>query len=175
MANFYSRRATLEDLPAIMDVIASGVEILKKRGVPQWQAENQPNTTVISADIAEDTCHVLIIDGKISGVACLQTLPEVSYDTLNSGAWLTSETHYATIHRFAICSDIGVKGMGHIFMGYLLSFAISLGYDDVRIDTHSQNLAMQRVIKRAGFVECGDILLPIKNGERLVYQWLRPL
>ena len=43
--------------------------------------------------------------------------------------------------------------------------------DNVRIDTHENNLIMQRLIKKHGFVRCGTIYVD-DGSPRFAYQWI---
>ncbi|MGY3765981.1 GNAT family N-acetyltransferase [Vagococcus vulneris] len=170
---FYIRKGTIDDLARVREIIDNAIDILKERRIPQWQGKNQLTKDILAADVINNNNYVLIVNNKIVGTAILQKKVEESYNRLLNGSWLNNNYHYATIHRFAIDSTVGERGMSHIFMGYLISEALRLGFSDIRIDTHEKNKAMQAVIKRAGFIFCGDIVLPIENGERLVYQWLQ--
>ena len=68
------------------------------------------------------------------------------------------------IHRIAVSDEARGKGAaGFIFAGCYEK------YPNIKIDTHRDNLPMQKALERAGFKYCGIIYL--KNGEeRLAYQ-----
>ena len=81
------------------------------------------------------------------------------------GAWL-SDAPYAAIHRVA--GDGLTRGVFHECVEYAKARWASL-----RIDTHRDNLPMQRHILREGFVYCG--VIRTRDGtERLAYQWDAP-
>ena len=73
-----------------------------------------------------------------------------TYKTID-GAWLDDD-RYVTIHRVASAGII--KGAAHIIFGWVLSH-----YDNVRVDTHPNNRAMQHVLATNGFTRCGTIQL----------------
>ena len=72
---------------------------------------------------------------------------------------------YVTIHRIA--SDGAAHGIFHCVVQYAKSKA-----DNVRIDTHENNLTMQHLIEKNGFVKCGTIT--VRDGSpRVAFQWVR--
>lgn len=73
-----------------------------------------------------------------------------TYKTID-GAWLDDD-RYVTIHRVASAGLI--KGAAHLIFGWVLSH-----YDNVRVDTHPNNRAMQHVLATNGFTRCGTIQL----------------
>ena len=57
---------------------------------------------------------------------------------------------------------------------HLLTLSRELGYTDVRIDTHFENMAMQHVIEKNGFIHRGTItMLEDENSvPRTAYQMI---
>ena len=56
-------------------------------------------------------------------------------------------------------------------MQEILHYA-ELFYDELRIDTHKDNIVMQRAVLRGEFQYCG--IIHLANGDpRLAYQWSR--
>ena len=76
------------------------------------------------------------------------------------GAWL-SDRPYATIHRVA--SDGTHRGV----FAEVMAFAVAM-QPHLRIDTHAQNLPMQRQIERFGFRYCG--VIQCRNGARMAFE-----
>ena len=54
---------------------------------------------------------------------------------------------------------------------------VQQNYNNVRIDTHPDNVIMQKVITRAGFSRCGLVVIPDRahSAVRIAYQWLLTL
>ncbi|NFF40436.1 GNAT family N-acetyltransferase [Clostridium argentinense] len=168
--NPYLRRAKFEDLTEIMDIIDDGRKALEKNGIPQWKDGDGPNHDIFLEDIKNQEAYVMILNKKIIGIASIISKPEAPYKTIENGKWDETQNSYVSIHRVAIDTSIKGKGLSNKLLELLINTASILGYIDIRIDTHPKNLIMQRVIKNAGFVEKGDILLPVKNGERKAFQ-----
>ena len=78
------------------------------------------------------------------------------------GAWLNNDD-YGVIHRIA---SSGIKkGMFSEVFEYVTKISAN-----IRIDTHHDNLVMQKVLNKHGFIKCGVIYL--KNGNpRLAYHY----
>jgi hypothetical protein len=98
-------------------------------------------------------------EGKIVGVFYFCVEEDPTYAEIFEGGW-QENSPYGVIHRIA--SD----GSGGI-----LAAAVNYAWGVIphlRIDTHRDNLPMQRAIARAGFSHCGVIYL--ENGDpRLAY------
>lgn len=65
-----------------------------------------------------------------------------TYNIIYEGKWLNDKP-YATIHRIASTGEI--KGIMHIAMQFALQ-----QYDNIRIDTHHDNMVMQHLIEKKG-------------------------
>ena len=168
--NPYLRRAKFEDLTEIMNIIEDGREALKKNGIPQWKDGDGPSYDIFLEDIKNQEAYVMILNKKVIGVASIISNPEEAYKTIENGKWDESQSSYVSIHRVAIDTSIKGKGLSNKLLELLITTASILGNTDIRIDTHPKNLIMQRVIKNSGFGEKGDILLPVRDGERKAFQ-----
>lgn len=167
---YYVRKAKIQDLADILIVIENGREILRRAGIPQWRNNDGPNKERLLNDIKLEEGYVLIEADKIIGYGTITKEEQTGYEKITNGSWLASGK-YVSLHRIAIHSAIKERGKGQFFLGCLISLSVSLGYKDVRIDTHPVNIRMQKVIEKAGFKYCGDIILPnVSDGERKAYQ-----
>ena len=72
-----------------------------------------------------------------------------TYEVIEEGAW-PNDDPYATIHRIA--SNGEVKGMVSLSIKFALQH-----HDTLRLDTHRDNIVMQRAIEKEGFEYCGVI------------------
>ena len=84
-----------------------------------------------------------------------------TYHKIYDGQW-KGDGPYAVIHRIA------VKYHGHGIVGFVYDHCYSL-IKNLRIDTHKDNVPMQRSLEKAGFKYCG--IIHIASGdERIAYQ-----
>ncbi len=156
------RNATINDLDEIMRIYKFAQEFMIRNGNPtQWGA-TYPNRDLIISDIKAGACKVIYDERGIHGVFALSDGIDPTYIHIEAGAWLNDEP-YLTIHRIA--SD----GKVHGIFQYALSFCKKMS-NNIRIDTHQDNLIMQRVIEKNGFLRCG--IIHVDDGtSRIAYQW----
>ena len=115
-------------------------------------------------DIASGVCRVICDGETVHGVFVLMTGDEPDYQHIHDGEWLNDEP-YVTIHRAA--SDGKVHGVFKAASDYAKSCS-----DNVRIDTHAQNLIMQKVIAKNSYQRCGIVY--VRDGSpRIAYHWTK--
>lgn len=160
--SLHIRQSTVNDIPRILEIFASARKLMADTGNPnQWEA-SYPSEDLICEDICSGDSHVIVNGGKIVGTFLLRAGADPTYAAIYGGAWLNDHP-YATIHRIAGSGE--VKGLFHIAMQFALQH-----YDDIRIDTHRDNIVMQKAIAKEGFSYCG--IIHCRNGhERLAYQF----
>lgn len=160
-------RATPQDLLTIMEIINDAKQLLKSRNVDQWQ-KGYPNEEVILQDITKGNSYLFSEEGKVVAVFALFFGEDPTYSTIEKGEWLTTNP-YSVIHRIAVAQE----KLGEGVMGRLLKevgkLSIAEGYPSIRIDTHSENISMQRALLKNGFSYCGHIYLE-NNDLRLAYE-----
>ena len=165
------RVAVPGDLESIVAIIESGRQYLKTQGLPQWQNGYGPNREEAAKDIERGCGYVLEVAGRPCGYASLIPGPEGS-PPLAEGAWSRDGGHYTTIHRVALEASVRGSGLAATFLKGLIRAAHALGYQDIRIDTHPENVIMQKVTCKAGFTYRGVMQLRIPEGARWAYQLL---
>ncbi|ALS38660.1 GNAT superfamily N-acetyltransferase [Enterococcus rotai] len=166
----YLRKAEATDLVNIMEIIAAARQMLHDKNIPQWQNGEGPNEEQLKQDIVLQQCYVLIVDQQIAGLGILSTSPEPPYEQIKNGQWQQTPGNYSAIHRVALAPTYQGKGLALLLMNLLITTSRLNGCLDIRIDTHPENKTMQQLIQKAGFTYCGDILLPVADGERFAYQ-----
>ena len=156
------RKAEKTEFDKIMGIYEIAREFMIQTGNPnQWKRTN-PTPEQITDDIDKGICHVIVDGEEIHGVFALCEGEDPTYLYIEDGQWLNDEP-YVTIHRIA--SDQRARGVFTSAMEYCKKYA-----NNIRIDTHSDNKVMQKVLANHGFIRCGIIYL--KNGEpRIAYQW----
>ena len=173
MAATYLRQATNEDLPAIKKIITEAKTYLNQQGIDQWQT-GYPTDEDLETDVKFGITYVLIIDGKIAATAALHQGLDVSYLKIHDGEWINGVNgRYTAIHRIAMSSNFRGQHLSEKMMTGLITISSILGYKDIRIDTHPENLGMQHVITTNGFEKRGVIHMEEEEGEaspRYAYQ-----
>ncbi|WP_283679210.1 GNAT family N-acetyltransferase [Lentilactobacillus sp. Marseille-Q4993] len=170
MPTIYVRKATPNDIPAIMSIINQAKALLKADGSPQWQ-DGHPNLEMITEDIEAERNWLLIVDGKVAGTAVLLTTPDPNYRVIKNGSWANDDEKYAAIHRIAVSADYRGHHLAKFFISNLLTVANGMNIHNIRIDTHKLNIRMQNLVTTCGFNQQGIIYVDDKNDpERLAYE-----
>ena len=154
------RKAKNEDLPDILGIYDGARAFMKENGNPtQWGSE-YPQTEIINEDIRLGQLYVICEKSELFGVFAFIKGPDRDYDYID-GEWLNSLPYFA-IHRVASAGKRG--GMMALCVEYCLGIC-----ENLRIDTHEDNLPMQRSLERLGFKRCGKVYIE-RAGERIAYQ-----
>ncbi|MCF0110464.1 MAG: GNAT family N-acetyltransferase [Erysipelotrichaceae bacterium] len=140
----------------MMICVRQAQEYLKSQGVNQWQ-NGYPAENDLQKDIRNGYSYVYIEEGEVVALATLVEGIEPTYNTIE-GKWIT-DGPYVTIHRIAIRNDKKGRGIGGSFVDYAAVLATQTGCKSIRIDTHCENISMQRMIQKNGFTYCGIITL----------------
>jgi ribosomal protein S18 acetylase RimI-like enzyme len=163
------RRSVESDISPIMNIITQAQENFKAQGIDQWQ-NNYPNPAVIKADIDKGYSYVLLKEEKIAATAAVSFDGERTYKVIYEGQWL-SEMKYAVIHRIAVDSSLKGQGLASIIIKHVEKMCLNRGVHSIKVDTHKDNISMQKLLEKNGFQYCGIILLEDKS-ERLAYEKL---
>ena len=158
------RKALPEDLGRIADIYSSARNFMAESGNPSQWGTSYPDEDILTDDMMEDILYVVYDETGVHGVFVAAGGKDPTYEVIYGGSWLNDEP-YVTVHRIA--GDGDVHGIFDCAIGFVKSHT-----NNIRIDTHEDNLTMQRHILAQGFVKCGTILT--RDGTpRLAYQWHR--
>lgn len=151
------RPATESDIDGIMLIVRQARNYLKKHRVDQWQGE-YPTHDIFAADIANGECYAVTYGERLAGFFCLTEAPESGYDKITDGKW-HGEGKYCTLHRMAIEAQFRGTSLSDMLIDFADDMARAKGAECVRTDTHRKNKAMQRLLKRKGYVYRGNVLV----------------
>lgn len=152
-----AKRDRLYEILAIYD---GARKFMRASGNPTQWAGGYPYVDVITDDIDAGRLYVIEENGELLGVFAFVTEPDPDYARID-GAWLNS-LPYAAIHRVASAGKRG--GMVAACVEYCLS-----RINNLKIDTHEDNIPMRKALERIGFVRCGKVYIA-RAGERIAYQ-----
>lgn len=158
------RKSNLEDIKEIMAIFAVARNYMVAHGnATQWD-DGYPGETVLTADILDGNNYVITDNDIIVGTFSFIIGEEPTYQIIENGYWHDNK-RYGTIHRLA--SNGTARGIARACFAYCLK-----QIDYIRIDTHKNNISMQRAIHTFGFQKCGTIY--VRNGsERIAYDYLK--
>lgn len=159
------RRATIEDIPQIMGIVADAQLSLRELGIDQWQ-DGYPTVDVIEGDIASEVGYVYSVDNNIVGYAAIVLDGEEAYSQIKESEWNTTND-YVVVHRICVRRGYTKAGVAMALMDYASQMAVEQGCTGFRIDTHRGNIRMLAMLEKRGFKYVGIIYYD--SGERLAY------
>ena len=150
------RKACLADVEAQMELFDYARSFMRSTGnMHQW-TNGYPSREVLEKDIAAGNSYVCVDDEQeLVATFCFFQEKDPTYDYIEGRYWLNDEP-YGVVHRLA--GGGKVKGLGR--------FCLDWCYDrcpNIRVDTHADNVVMQSLLEKCGFVRCGIIYL--SNGD----------
>ncbi len=158
------RKAEISDMPKILDIYAAARGFMAQSGNPTQWGKTYPTPDIIEDDIKKGQLYVFLEDDEIHGAFTFFFGIEPDYLSVSGGEF-KSDMPCGIMHRIA--SDGASSGFFAKISDYCKQKA-----DAIRIDTHKDNLVMQRVLNKAGFSAVGKIYL--KNGEeRIAYEFIK--
>ncbi len=155
------RKTKIEDIDSAAEIYESAKGYMRKSGnLKQWST-GRPNAESIREDISEGCSYVCERDGEIIAVFYFKKGVDPTYVHIYDGAWRSSG-EYAVIHRIAV--KYHGEGIADFIYRYCFNRCSAL-----RIDTHKDNLPMQKSLLKNGFEYCGIIYIS-DGSERLAYE-----
>ncbi|MCL2559636.1 MAG: GNAT family N-acetyltransferase [Turicibacter sp.] len=161
------RRTTDQDIPQVMAIIEQGKNYLKSNGIDQWQ-NGYPNEEIIKQDIVDGYGYVLEAEGQILGTVALSFDGEPWYDDITNGKWLTNED-FLVIHRMALSNEARGTTAASEIIKQAEQLCTKCAVRSIKIDTHEDNIIMQKLVKKTGFTYCGTVILG-SEGKRLAFE-----
>lgn len=154
------RSGEMVDFPRIMEIYAYARQFMADNGNPNQWGSTHPPAQQLLRDIEEKDLFVIENETGVHGVFFFWIGEDPTYGIITDGSWI-SDAPYGTIHRIA------GDGSGGI-LGAAVKFALSK-ISHVRIDTHEDNIIMQRAIAKQGFERRGIIYLE-DGSPRIAYE-----
>ena len=160
------RHSTEADFSRMMEIYEYARKYMADHGNPnQWGPTHWPPEDLIHRDIQSGDSYVCVNDeGTVIGTFYFIQGKDIepTYRDITDGAWL-DESPYGVVHRIA--GDGSEKGIGAFCINWALQ---QCGH--LRIDTHNDNIVMQNLLKKLGFVQCGTIYVLEDNNPRLAFE-----
>jgi ribosomal protein S18 acetylase RimI-like enzyme len=153
------RKATVADIPNIMQLIRKVVPLMNAAGNFQWDS-TYPNPEVFNNDIALSQLWVADIEGNIAGIAAITTDQDAEYADVG---WDITQTAIVT-HRLAVDPDYRGLGIAAALLNQAEHEAINRHIPILRIDTNSNNQATQKLFPKLGYRYAGQITLAFRPG-----------
>lgn len=148
------RKARLDEIPQIWEILQQAIERRKEDGSAQWQ-DGYPNPQVVQSDIEKGAGYVLAHGDEILGYCAILINDEPAYAGIE-GKWLTNG-NFVVFHRVAVSGKHLGKGLAAELFGHIEKFALSNSIYSVKADTNFDNPAMLRLFDKLGYTYCGEV------------------
>lgn len=159
------RHAEQKDYDRIMEIYAYARKYMEEHGNPkQWGPTQWPPGYLIRQDISQGYSYLCIHENQIVGTFFFLAGNDIEpvYRKIENGKWL-EDSAYGVVHRLA--GDGSVKGTGQFCLDWAYR---QCGH--LRADTHGDNIIMQNLLNKMGFIHCGTIYVSEDTYPRLAYE-----
>jgi len=146
------RKASLEDLKDIMEIIKQTIVGMSSYNNNQWD-ENYPKEKDFINDIQKEDLFVIERDGKIAGFICINKEEPVEYDELN---WTLNEPAMV-VHRMSVSPVYRRNGIGTELMKFTDELALKNNLSYLKTDTYSINPNMNALFVKCGYKLIGEM------------------
>lgn len=146
------RKASLNDVDSIMDIIKSTVEEMKTYNNTQWD-ESYPQAKDFIKDIESEELYVEAEGKEIKGFICINYIEQKEYDDLN---WV-SNSKAMVIHRMAVNPKFRQQGIATKLIKLAEQLALDNNIVYLKTDTYSINTKMNSLFKKCGFNLVGEM------------------
>lgn len=161
------RQAKISDLDQIVEIIELSKKYLKETKVDQWQ-DGYPSKEDLRRDIESGNSYVLTNKDEIVATTVISLDGESTYNSIFNGEWITND-EYIVMHRVAVHDKYKGKGIFKELIKEAESLALNKGISSIKIDTHRDNISMQRAVVKNDFKRCGIIYLE-DGSERIAFE-----
>ena len=163
------RLAEKKDIDRIMQIISDARESIGRLGIDQWQY-GYPTRDIVKEDVLLERSFVFEKDGEILATFALMMNGEPTYKKIYCGSWI-GDGEYLALHRIAIDSKHRSQGIAESIVEFLCQYGKENNYSSVRVDTHTGNSPMRKMLEKNGFEYCGTIHL-LDGQARVAYEKL---
>lgn len=154
------RKSEMKDIDDIMRIYASARRYMAENGNPNQWTDGYPRRSLVTEDIEKGRSFVMEENGEIHAAFVFIIGIEPTYSRIDGGKFL-NDAPYGTIHRLA--GDGTFRGVFKACLDFCFR-----RIDNIRVDTHEDNMIMRKLIEKNGFTYCGIIY--VRNGSRRAYQ-----
>lgn len=159
-------KLTSSELDRVMEIYADARKFMRASGnLTQWSG-GYPSEALIRRDISDGKLYACKEEDDILGVFYFSVENDPTYAEIYDGSWL-NDREYAVIHRIAVSAESHGRGVARFIFDDCFA-----KYPNLKIDTHKDNIPMQKALVKSGFSPCGTIFLA--NGDpRIAFQRTR--
>jgi GNAT superfamily N-acetyltransferase len=161
MSDLSIRRATLDELPIVLDILDDAAAWLRKQGIDQWPGSFSGDDTWRIDRIRsyiENGCTYLVENeaGEASATFSLTRGADPQF----AHGWPDGPDSGGYVFRMAVRRKSAGQNIGSKILSWAGDEVRRWGRPWLRLDAHRQNLALQRYYEQRGFVKVGEVTAP---------------
>jgi ribosomal protein S18 acetylase RimI-like enzyme len=145
--------ATMQDLPAAMDLVGACVSHMESQGIFQWD-EIYPNSGTLQKDIESHTLYIAGANGRVCGIMALNEYQDPEYATIE---WVYGGEKILVVHRLAVDPLLWRRGIATRLMDFAEQHAEARGYAAIRLDAFLDNPGSVALYDRRGYRNAGIV------------------
>ena len=154
--NIWIHRIESDDMQRIMKITNDAKCLLKQNGSLQWQ-QGYPNEETFISDINNKSLYGIYENNNLMAYGAYILGKDINYVEID-GKWdVPANEKDLAIHRVAVDSNCHGKKYGVKILKYGIIYAKKLRCISVKVDTHKNNIPMQKCINNSGFVYKGVV------------------
>lgn len=151
------RKTKIEELPILLEMYEDARRFMKENGNPNQWRDTEPKEERVRQDIEDGDSYVCVEENQIVATFFYKIMDDPTYQVIVDGKWLDDST-YGVVHR--ITTNRKTKGAA----SFCMNWAMEQSGGHIRIDTHEDNIVMQKLLNKLGFQHCGTIF--VANGDK---------
>ena len=141
------RKTKIEDIDKVLILFENARQFMKKNGNNNQWIDGYPKKYIIEQDILDGNSYVCQNGNSIIATFYFVVESDPTYLLIEDGSWLNN-IPYGVIHRITTTGSI--KGAAT----YCINWCIAK-CDNIRVDTHEDNLPMHNLLIKCVFTQCG--------------------
>lgn len=150
------RKARLEDLPIIMQIVKEVIPLMHASGNTQW-GEDYPTEEVFEEDILAETLYLSEgnDEGKhiIEGFICINQDESEEYIPLK---W-QADSKAVVLHRMAVSPRSRGRGVASKLIAFAEEVAAKESISWIKTDTNEANTIMKAILEKRGYQYVGQV------------------
>lgn len=150
------RKARLEDLPIIMQIVKEVIPLMHASGNTQW-GEDYPTEEVFEEDILAETLYLSEgnDEGKhiIEGFICINQDESEEYIPLK---W-QADSKAVVLHRMAVSPRSRGRGVASKLIAFAEEVAAKKSISWIKTDTNEANTIMKAILEKRGYQYVGQV------------------
>jgi ribosomal protein S18 acetylase RimI-like enzyme len=153
------RHADIKDLDRLNQMAETIRNQMKESGLSQWVG-HYPNKDVFNDDLKKQGLYVFVDENKVIGSISILEENDPPYKAIQ---W--HRNHSLVIHRLMVDPKHQKQGVGMALFEHAIALTQNK-YQSLKVDTHPDNLKMQKLILKMGFEYMGYL----SSINRLAYE-----